>query len=77
MTGVTPSRERTLEEVKDQVEARFRDDEVAKRLLAKANDIVGKLKAGMNLRSGCGRKLVCRLPLRPTSSAASKQALCQ
>ena len=49
VTGVTPSRERTLEEVKDQVEARFRDDEVAKRLLAKANDIVGKLKAGMNL----------------------------
>jgi peptidyl-prolyl cis-trans isomerase D len=49
VTGVTPSRERTLEEVKDQVEARFRDDEAAKRLLAKANDIVGKLKAGMNL----------------------------
>ena len=48
VTGVTPSRERTLEEVKDQVEARFRDDEVAKRLLAKANDIVGKLKAGTN-----------------------------
>ena len=46
VTGVTPSRERTLEEVKDQVETRFRDDEVAKRLLAKADDIVGKLKAG-------------------------------
>lgn len=44
--GVTPSRERTLAEVKDQVETRFHDDEVAKRLLAKANDIVGKLKAG-------------------------------
>ena len=43
--GVTPSRERTLDEVKDQVETRFHDDEVAKRLLAKANDIVGKLKA--------------------------------
>ena len=46
VTGVTPSRERTLEEVKDQVETRFHDDEVAKRLLARANDIVGKLKAG-------------------------------
>ena len=44
VTGVTPSRERTLEEVKDQVETRFHDNEVAKRLLAKANDIVGKLK---------------------------------
>ena len=51
--GVTPSRERTLDEVKDQVEARFHDDEVAKRLLAKANDIVGKLKAGNELRPGC------------------------
>ena len=46
VTGVTPSRERTLEEVKDQVETRFHDNEVAKRLLAKANDIVGKLKTG-------------------------------
>ena len=46
VTGVTPSRERTLEEVKDEVETRFHDDEVAKRLLARANDIVGKLKAG-------------------------------
>jgi peptidyl-prolyl cis-trans isomerase D len=46
VTGVTPSRERPLEEVKDQVTARWRDDEVAKRLQAKANDLVGKLKAG-------------------------------
>jgi peptidyl-prolyl cis-trans isomerase D len=46
VTGVTPSRERPLEEVKDQVTARWRDDEVAKRLQAKADDLVGKLKAG-------------------------------
>ena len=46
VTGVTPSRERTLDEVKDQVETRLHDDEVAKRLQAKANDLVGKLKAG-------------------------------
>ena len=46
VTGVTPSRERTLEEVKDQVTARWRDDEIAKRLQAKADDLVGKLKAG-------------------------------
>jgi peptidyl-prolyl cis-trans isomerase D len=46
VTGVTPSRERPLEEVKDQVVARWRDDEISKRLQAKADDLVGKLKAG-------------------------------
>jgi len=46
VTGVTPSRERSLEDVKDQVTARWRDDEIAKRLQAKADDLVGKLKAG-------------------------------
>ena len=44
--GVTPSRERPLDEVKDQVSARWRDDEIAKRLQTKADDLVGKLKAG-------------------------------
>src|SRR6185295_8455717 len=46
VTGVTPSRERPLEEVKDQVTTRWRDDEIAKRLQAKADELVGKLKAG-------------------------------
>ena len=46
VTGITPARDRTLDEVKDQVEARWRDDEIAKRLKAKADDMVGKLKAG-------------------------------
>jgi peptidyl-prolyl cis-trans isomerase D len=46
VTGVTPSRERPLEEVKDQVTARWRDDEISRRLQTKADDLVGKLKAG-------------------------------
>ncbi|HXX07479.1 MAG TPA: SurA N-terminal domain-containing protein [Pseudolabrys sp.] len=46
VTGVTPSRERSLDEIKDQVAARWRDDEIAKRLQAKADDLVGKLNAG-------------------------------
>jgi len=46
VTGITPSRERTLDEVKDQVSSRWHDDEVAKRLQAKADDLLGKLKAG-------------------------------
>jgi peptidyl-prolyl cis-trans isomerase D len=49
VTGITQSRERTLEEVKDQVAARWRDDEIAKRLQAKADDLLGKLKVGTAL----------------------------
>ena len=49
VTGITPSRERTLDEVKDQVAARWRDDEIAARLQAKADDMLGKLKAGTAL----------------------------
>ncbi|MBV9969498.1 MAG: SurA N-terminal domain-containing protein [Xanthobacteraceae bacterium] len=44
--GITPSRERSLDEVKAKVEARWRDDEIAKRLDAKTAEIVDKLKAG-------------------------------
>jgi peptidyl-prolyl cis-trans isomerase D len=47
--GITASRERPLEEVKDKVEARWRDEQVAERLQAKATDLVGKLKAGTPL----------------------------
>ncbi len=49
VTGITPSRERRLDEVKDKVEARWRDDEIGKRLQAKANELLGKLKAGSTL----------------------------
>ena len=49
VTGITPARERTLDEVKDQVETRWRDDEIAKRLQAKTDDILGKFKAGTTL----------------------------
>jgi len=41
--GVTPPRDRTLEEVKDQVEARWREDQIASRLRAKATELVQKL----------------------------------
>jgi peptidyl-prolyl cis-trans isomerase D len=46
VTGITPSRERTLDEVKDQVATRWRDDEIAKRLQTKSDDLLAKLKAG-------------------------------
>jgi len=49
VTAISPSRERSLDEVKDQVEARWRDQEVATRLDAKATAILEKLKAGETL----------------------------
>ena len=49
VTNITPSRERRLDEVKDQVEARFRQDEIIKRINAKTTEIVGKLKSGASL----------------------------
>ena len=44
--GITPSRERPLDEVKDQVEARWRDEQVSTRLRAKSAEIVEKLNKG-------------------------------
>ncbi len=46
IAGITPSRERPLDEVKDGVEARWREQEIAARLNAKATEILDKLKAG-------------------------------
>jgi peptidyl-prolyl cis-trans isomerase D len=47
--NITPSRERPLDEVKDKVEARYREDEITKRLDAKAADLLGKVKSGTSL----------------------------
>jgi len=44
--GVTPSRDRALDEVKDQVEARWRDEQISTRLRAKATEMIGKLEKG-------------------------------
>ncbi len=49
VTGITPSHDRALAEVKDKVEQRWRDDEISRRLTAEADDLVGKLKAGTAL----------------------------
>jgi peptidyl-prolyl cis-trans isomerase D len=47
--GITPSHDRTLDEVKDKVEASWREDEIAKRLKDKAAQLLDKLKAGSTL----------------------------
>jgi peptidyl-prolyl cis-trans isomerase D len=46
VAAITPARDRRLEEVKTEVEQRWRDDEVASRLKSKANDLLGKLNSG-------------------------------
>ena len=44
--GITPSRERTLDEVRGQVEAKWRDEQISSRLRAKATEMVQKLEQG-------------------------------
>src|SRR6202000_2677780 len=44
--GISPSRERNLDEVKDQVEAKWRADQISTKLRAKAVDLVQKLDQG-------------------------------
>ncbi len=46
VAGITPARERALEEVKDQVEARWRDERVADQLKTKAGALMEKLNLG-------------------------------
>ena len=47
--GITPSRDRNLDEVSDQVEARWREDQIASQLKAKATEMVQKLEQGGKL----------------------------
>jgi peptidyl-prolyl cis-trans isomerase D len=49
VSGITPERDRTLDEVKDQVEARWREDEIANRLRTKAATFLDKVKGGTAL----------------------------
>jgi len=49
VAAIAPARERTLDEIKTEVEQRWRDDEVASRLKSKVNDMVGKLNGGEQL----------------------------
>ncbi|MET0971039.1 MAG: SurA N-terminal domain-containing protein [Tardiphaga sp.] len=58
--GITPARARTLDEVKPQVEARWREDQITSKLRAKAEDLVKKLDGGAKLgddATGAGLKV--------------------
>ena len=73
---IIPSRERTLDEVKDQLEAKWRDDQITTRLRAKATEMVQKLEqggkladvaaaVGLKLETAKGRPARCH-PARPS-----------
>jgi peptidyl-prolyl cis-trans isomerase D len=53
--GITPSRERGIDEVKDQVATRWRDDQVASRLRTTATEMVQKLNQGGKLADEAAR----------------------
>jgi len=66
--GITPSRERKLDEVKDQVEARWRADQTSEKLRAKATEMVQKLGQGAKLADEAGS-----LGLKVETAAAFKR----
>ncbi len=47
--GITPSRERNLDEVRDQLESRWREDQISSRLRTKAAEMAKKLETGGSL----------------------------
>ncbi|MGZ5874983.1 MAG: SurA N-terminal domain-containing protein [Bradyrhizobium sp.] len=80
--GIIPSRERNLDEVRDQVEARWRDDQITSRLRAKATDMVQKLEqggkladeaaqAGLSVETASGFKRDASLPGLPAGAIAA------
>lgn len=65
--GVTPARERPLDEVKDQVTARWRDDQITSRLRTKADEMQKKLAAGAKLAdeaAAAGLKVTTSAPFK-------------
>jgi peptidyl-prolyl cis-trans isomerase D len=80
--AITPSRERNLDEVRDQVEAKWRDDQITSRLRAKATDMVQRLEqggkladeaaqAGLNVETAGGFKRDASLPGLPAGAIAA------
>jgi peptidyl-prolyl cis-trans isomerase D len=71
--GITPSRDRALDEVKDQVEARWRDEQISGRLRSKATDLVQKVASGGKLSdeaATAGLKVEASAPFKRDASVA-------
>jgi peptidyl-prolyl cis-trans isomerase D len=82
VVGIMPSRERNLDEVNDQVEARWQADQIATRLRAKATEMVqaleqgGKLadqaaSAGLSVETAGGLRRDASVPSVPASAVAA------
>jgi peptidyl-prolyl cis-trans isomerase D len=72
VAGITPERDRTFDEVKDELEARWRDDQVANILRAKASEMIEKLKAGTPLAevaAAAGLKVATRTDIKRGNAA--------
>jgi peptidyl-prolyl cis-trans isomerase D len=77
VAAITPARDRPLDEVKSQVEAHWRDDEIASRLKAKAADLLDKLKTGNpidSLAAANGVKVETASDLTRSKSSAAISA---
>jgi peptidyl-prolyl cis-trans isomerase D len=78
VAGITPARDRTLAEVKDRVEARWREDQIGTRLKAKADEIVEKLKAGKSFEdaiAGMNHKIESARNVKRTGADNLAQAV--
>jgi peptidyl-prolyl cis-trans isomerase D len=67
VTEISPAHEQKLDEVKEQVESRWRDDQAANRLRAKASEMLEKLKAGgsfSELAAAAGLKIEKRAEIK-------------
>jgi peptidyl-prolyl cis-trans isomerase D len=72
VVAITRSRDRALDEVKDRVEARWRDDAVVARLDAKTKELVEKLKSGTPLAEvASAEKLEVKTAAELTRSSTS------
>ena len=82
VVAITPSRERSLDEVREQAEAKWRDDQITIRLRAKATDLVQRLEqggklaevaapAGLNVETASGLKRDASLPGLPAGAIAA------
>lgn len=71
--GVTPSRERKLDEVKDQIETRWHADQVSAKLRSKATEMVQKLGQGGKLAdeaASAGVKVEAAAPFKRGATVA-------
>jgi peptidyl-prolyl cis-trans isomerase D len=77
VTAINPAHDRSLDEVKDQVQARWREEEIGTRLRAKATQLLDKVKGGTALADAAAAehlKTVSRAGLKRDEPASPLSA---